>query len=157
MGQSYFALQQAQRCYTGCSGFKWAISTSLCSKHGFLPIPSGKVAVDYPLLRQISSICNQLPTMDADQFSEEFMRVSPPKISLRARLDPAQPALHTISVCKYPKVNAIAHCNHEINCIVSQTRFFVRSLVLVVNSTGIQRFTVSDLSRMRAEECRISQ
>lgn len=32
--------------------------------------------MDYPLLRQISSICNQLPTMDGVQFSEEFMRVS---------------------------------------------------------------------------------
>lgn len=37
--------------------------------------PSGSVKVDYPLLRQISSICNQLPTMDGAQFSEEFMRV----------------------------------------------------------------------------------
>lgn len=37
---------------------------------------SGNISVDYPLLRQISSICNQLPTMDGAQFSEEFMRVS---------------------------------------------------------------------------------
>lgn len=36
---------------------------------------SGNVTVDYPLLRQISSICNQLPTMNGEQFSEEFMRV----------------------------------------------------------------------------------
>lgn len=36
---------------------------------------SGNVTVDYPLLRQISSICNQLPTMSGEQFSEEFMRV----------------------------------------------------------------------------------
>lgn len=35
----------------------------------------GNVQVDYPLLRQISSICNQLPTMDGAHFSEEFMRV----------------------------------------------------------------------------------
>ncbi|CAM9322385.1 unnamed protein product [Ascophyllum nodosum] len=34
----------------------------------------GNIAVDYPLLRQISSICNQLPTMGGEQFSEEFMR-----------------------------------------------------------------------------------
>ncbi|CAM9718679.1 unnamed protein product, partial [Hapterophycus canaliculatus] len=35
---------------------------------------NGKITIDHPLLRQISSICNQLPTMDGAQFSEEFMR-----------------------------------------------------------------------------------
>ncbi|CAM9106514.1 unnamed protein product [Discosporangium mesarthrocarpum] len=35
---------------------------------------NGKIPPDYRLLRQLSSICNQLPTMDDDRFLEEFMR-----------------------------------------------------------------------------------